>query len=525
MKSLEQYIARRRRKRVIYFLGFLVLILVLGFKVDFSLSKIYRGMPNMLDLFQRILRPNPAYIGEVFGKLVETLEIAFASSLTGVVLALPFSILLAENVGPSKALASILRGVFAFVRTIPSLIWAALLVSIFSVGKFSGILALAIIAFLMSLKLFREYIESIEENQLDSIRTVGGSSPQVLRYAVLPQLGELIISVFFTVLETNVRSATILGLVGAGGIGQIMWRDLNHLRYDNLSTLILILFITILLIDLISLQLRKISSRASINIRTLDGYKKYKLSKLILLPIFGIILFYFIIRSFNISHDRLILGLNQGKIIIGRIIRPDWSYLPKLLEGIGESFFIAIFATLMGALASIFLSYFAAYNLSPNPKLAWIFKGLINIFRTFPPIITAIIFFRGVGPGPLSGAIALTIYTTGVLTKLYSELLETTRPDRKNSILVTGASNFQSYRYGLIPHTLPTFISLVLYRLESNIRNSTILGVIGAGGIGTILSMNITWRNWEQVGLLLLGISLMVIGIDQFSNYIRKKVS
>ncbi len=120
---------------------------------------------------------------------------------------------------------------------------------------------------------------------------------------------------------------------------------------------------------------------------------------------------------------------------------------------------------------------------------------------------------------------ALSIYTTGVLTKMYSEVLESTEKNIQDSIIVTGATKLESYRHGLFPpHTFPTFLSLALYRLESNIRNSTILGVIGAGGIGTILSMNITWRNWEKVGLLLLGISLMIILIDRFSNCLRKRL-
>ncbi len=479
----------------------------------------------MVNLFQRMLSPNPAYILEVFGKLAETIEIAIISSIGGVFLAIPFSILVAENIGLNKFLASILRAVFAFVRTIPSLIWAAILVSIFSIGKFSGIIALGIIAFLMSLKLFREYIESIEENEINSLRTVGATNIQILRYCVLPHIFELSISVFFTVLETNIRSATILGLVGAGGIGQIMWRDLNHLRYDNLSTLILILFFTILLIDLLSLYIRKLVSRRSINYKSLESYKRSKIYKLIYIPSISVGLIYLLIKSLNISYDRFILGLGQGASIVRRMINIDISYYGKLFEGIQESFFIAIFATIMGSIFALVLSYFTAYNTSPRKWISLIFKAIINILRTFPPIITAIIFFRGVGPGPLSGAIALSFYTTGVLTKMYSELLESAKEDIQNSIITTGATRLQSYRHGLIPQTLPTFISLALYRLESNIRNSTILGVIGAGGIGTVLAMNITWRSWEKVGILLLGISLMVIFIDKFSNYIRRKIS
>lgn len=522
MKNLKQYMIKRRVLKLSYLLTVAVALIFLGFKVDFSFIRLYRGIPSMLNLFQRMLTPNLSYRIEVFEKLIETIEIAIVSSITGVLLAVPFSLLVADNIAPNRYVADILTAIFSFFRTIPSLIWAALLVSVFSIGKFSGIIALSIIGFLMSLKLFREHIESIRENQLNSTRSVGANSIQVLRYCVMPYMFELSISVFFIVFETNIRSATILGLVGAGGIGQIMWRDLNHLRYDNLSTLILILFFTILIIDICSLVIRSYLRRSSIRFKSINSYKRYQVSKVFYIPAMVIGLLSLIIRSLNISYDRLLLGLKQGSQIIGRMVKIDISYYPKLIEGIGESFFIAIFATVAGALFALMLSYFTAYNTSPKRWLSLILKGIINIFRTFPPIITAIIFFRGVGPGPLAGAMALSIYTTGVLTKMYSEVLESTEKNIQNSIIVTGATGLESYRYGLFPHTFPTFLSLVLYRLESNIRNSTILGVIGAGGIGTILSMNITWRNWEKVGLLLLGISLMIIFIDRLSNYLRK---
>src|SRR5699024_1089894 len=101
----------------------------------------------------------------------------------------------------------------------------------------------------------------------------------------------------------------------------------------------------------------------------------------------------------------------------------------------------------------------------------------------FPSIVIAVIFFRGVGPGPLSGVLALSLYTTGVLTKLYSEVVESLPDNLLNSIKVTGANNLAVYKEGVIPATLPNFISLILYRLESNMRNSTVLGIIGAGGV------------------------------------------
>lgn len=522
MNSLEKYMNDKKKKRIYYLVIIILFGVFLGYRVNFSMTRLIKGIPSMMDLFKRMLKPNLSYRTEVFGKLFETIEIAILSSLMGVLLAIPFSILTSNNISPSKWISNILTGIFSFLRTIPSLIWAAILVSIFSIGKFSGIIALSIIAFLMSSKLFRENIESIKENQINSTRSVGASPVQVLRYCVFPYMFEMTISIFFIVFETNIRSATVLGLVGAGGIGQIMWRDLNHLRYDNLATLILILFITIFLIDTFSLILRNRLKGSSMKFKDINNYKNYQVGKSIFIPVFVIGLLIFIINSIGISLDRLLLGLGQGKIILMRMIDIDISYYPNLLQGISESLFIALFATIVGSIIAIIISYLTAFNTSPRKEISIFFKALINIFRTFPPIITAIIFFRGVGPGPLAGAMALSIYTTGVLTKMYSEVLENTEENIKNSVLITGASNIESYRHGLIPHTLPNFLSLSLYRLESNIRNSTILGLIGAGGIGTTLSMNITWRNWERVGLLLLGTSLMVILIDQFSNFLRR---
>ena len=522
-ESLKKYTRSKRKKELFNLSLAFVFIIFVGYKVNFDFARIVKGLPSMFDLFKRILNPNFSYVREVFEKLYETIEIAIVSTLIGVILGLIFSLLIASNIRPSEILGKALTIIFAVLRTIPSLIWAAILVSVFSIGKFPGMLALTIIAFLMSLKLFREYIEAIKENSLNSVRSLGANHIEVLRYSVFPNIFELSISTFFLVFETNIRSATVLGLVGAGGIGQIMWRDLNHLRYDNLAMLIAILFTSILIIDMLSLFIRKHLLNRSIEFKNVETFKRYKMLKLILVPIIVVFIIYIIKNSIDISFDRLKLGLGQGGVIVRRIFNPNFSYYKKLFEGIVESLFIALFATMVGGFFAIILSFFTAYNLAPNRLVSFLMKGLINIFRTFPPIVTAIIFFRGVGPGPLSGALALSIYTTGVLTKMYSEVLENTPENLNLSIISTGSSRLQSYRWGLIPHTLPTFLSLSLYRFESNIRNSTILGIIGAGGIGTALSMNISWRNWENVGLLLLGTSIMIIIIDSISNLIRKQ--
>jgi phosphonate transport system permease protein len=152
-------------------------------------------------------------------------------------------------------------------------------------------------------------------------------------------------------------------------------------------------------------------------------------------------------------------------------------------------------------------------------------KLVINMVRTFPAIILAIMFFRGVGPGPLAGALALTVYTTGVLGKLYTEIVEAVDSRVLEAMESTGATPAQVWFFGLLPRVLPDFLAASLYRLESNVRTATILGMIGAGGIGTWLMMNLSARNWERVGLLLMGMMVTVMLVDVASGHLRRRLT
>ncbi len=524
INNYKRFIDKTQNKHYVFLAMLLTVLATIGIKIEFDLFKIIGGIPSMYNLVERMFNPNWSYASEVFSKLLETINIAVVSSIAGVSLSVPFALLTARNIAPNHILSLFLNSFFSLLRTIPNLIWAALLVSIFSIGKLPGTVALTITALLVSLKLLKETIETINSNLIDSVKSTGANQLQVLRYCVLPTMSERITSIFFMVLEINIRSATVLGLVGAGGIGQIMWRDLNHLRYDNLATLVLILFLTILSIDGVSFFVREglkhkfVIHKSVASYQRFRQYKNYGLLALLL----SIVLLN--MNMITISADRMKVGLEQGLIIINGMMHPDVSYIPKLVEGLTTSFFIAIFATIVGAINALLLTFFAALNTSPSKIVSILTKIVINVLRTFPPIVTAIIFFRGVGPGSLAGALALSLYTTGVLTKLYSEVIESVHENIKNSIAITGASTLCCYRHSILPETFTMFLSLALYRLESNIRNSTILGIIGAGGIGTILAMNISWRNWDRVGLLILGVSMMIISIDMISQYIRKKV-
>lgn len=510
----------RRRSGI---LAFLVILIASLWAVHFDLERFWRGLPAMGDLVRRILNPDFGESERALKALAETFELAIAGTALGLVLALPAVLLSANNIAPWKAGGKVLNGLFAFLRTIPSLVWAALLVAIFSIGRFAGLVALAIIAFLMAQKLLREAVEALPENLLDSLRSVGAKRSQVLLKAVLPKLQDELWSSFFLILESNIRSASVLGFVGAGGIGQILWTDLNHLRYDRVATVILLLFLSIFALDLLSFLVRKRLARQA-SYSDFASYKRHQrlktLTTLVLLP--ALLLAF--IASLNLSFERVLIGGSHAMRILSRLAQPEWSYWPSMLRGLNETFFIAVSATLLGALPALLLSYLAAVKIGPSRWLAWPCKALMNLLRAFPPMITAIIFFRGVGPGPMAGTLALTLYTTGVLGKLYHELLENLPPNLSDSLIAVGASRWQVFRRGLIPQTFDRFLALCLYRLESNLRNSTLLGIVGAGGIGQLMSMNIQVRAWERVSLLILALALLVFVLDRFSAAGQKRL-
>ena len=524
MTQLKTYLSKKRKKNILLVMAFLVMLVASGLGSQVSLSSFLRGLPDMLDLVRRMFTLDFSYIVSVMDLLFETFLMAFVSSAFGVFLASLITFFLPYNTSPSQIVSRVLSAVFSVFRTLPSLIWAALLVSFFSAGRFSGLLALSIISFFMSTKLIKEYIEAMDKDDFDFYKSLGIGKGKIYYKIILTKMRKFIVSTFLLCLESNIRSASILGLVGAGGIGQRLWLELNHMNYDRVSSIIFMLLILIFLIDLVSQKIREIDIKSPINVNNLALYKKSNILREILFIIFLIALFLIIKFSINITYERFTLGLKQGSVIIRKILSPDFAYLSRAVPAAFESAAIAIFASLMGAIVSFIFTPFTAVNIASSKKVSVLFKVLINVIRTFPAIISAIIFFRGLGPGPFAGALALSVYTSGMLSKLYFEYIEDIPAETIMSMKALGLSPFTMYAKIIYPKTYRSFLGFVLYRLESNVRNSSILGLIGAGGIGTLLSMNIAWRNWNRVGSLLLVSSIMIIFFDYLSSTIRKKL-
>ena len=189
-----------------------------------------------------------------------------------------------------------------------------------------------------------------------------------------------------------------------------------------------------------------------------------------------------------------------------------------------ETFNMAVLATLMGFIFALILSFLSAKNITPNIYSYHLVKRILEFLRGVPEIIFAILFVWALGVGPLAGIIAITIHTTGALGKLFSEVHENADLKTCEAIRSHGGNWFSEMRYGIIPKVLPNIISYALLRFEINIRASTVIGFVGAGGIGQELYLVINFNYYEEVSAIILLIILTVITIDISSGRIRQKI-
>lgn len=518
MKSLESYIFKRLFLNVTKFA--ILLIVFVSFLILFKFDNFYLGISRIGNLFSRMYPFDFEILPLVYPPLLDTILISFFSTFLGLVttiILLPFLTNILYNF---KIVPKIFSGVFAIFRTLPSLIIASILVSLFSVGNFSGFISLYIISVLMSAKILKEYAEEVDRKYIDTYTSMGFNKLQIYRLAILENLKTAIFSVFFLVLESNIRGASVLGLVGAGGIGQLLWKELNHLRYDRVGIIILFLILIILIVDMLSLFFRKNVSNKTISPKKYITRKKLWNTTLIFICLSSV---YYCYKFLNITTERFLAGATNLKTMFAGLSSPDWSYFAKVSSAMLDSLIIAFYSTFLAAVTAIFLSYFAAKNMS-GKYVSFCSKLIVNLLRTFPPIIVAIIFFRGFGPGYISSFFALYIYTLGLITKMYSEVLENIDSNIIMSVDSMGIKKFVGYIKIIFKNSFPEFLSITLYRFEMNIKNSTILGMVGAGGIGQLLINNIEFRNWNRISTILIVLCSVIILIENISYFIREKI-
>lgn len=226
------------------------------------------------------------------------------------------------------------------------------------------------------------------------------------------------------------------------------------------------------------------------------------------------------VSRLEITWDRFIVGLGNGATFLGRMFPPNIAQADSLTKGLTESLEIALLASCLGILISLPIGLLAARNLMPV-WATWPSRALIALCRTFHPVIVAIVFVKAVGFGALAGILALMVASIGFIGKLFAEAIEEISLKQVEAVRATGAPFMSVITYGVMPQVFGRFVGFATYQLDSNLRNSTMVGIVGAGGIGGTLFSAFQRFDYDFVCAILLCIIGMIMVGEVLAQWVR----
>ncbi|MFC4389032.1 phosphonate ABC transporter, permease protein PhnE [Gracilibacillus marinus] len=217
-----------------------------------------------------------------------------------------------------------------------------------------------------------------------------------------------------------------------------------------------------------------------------------------------------------------------AKNILTGIVTPDLNLLftftskgvPYLLV---ETIAIAFLGTIIGALLAIPLAFLSASNVVPKP-VAFVTRIILICIRTVPALVYGLMLIRVTGPGPFAGVLTIALVSIGMLAKLYVDAIEDLDTSIFESMNSIGCTTFEKIRYGIVPQLFSIFLSIMIYRFDMNLREASILGLVGAGGIGAPLIFAMNAYRWNEVGSILIGLVVLILIVEVFSNKVRNKL-
>ena len=244
-------------------------------------------------------------------------------------------------------------------------------------------------------------------------------------------------------------------------------------------------------------------------------------------PLIMVLLFIAIIiaaKATGFNFNIIIRRFEQLGVILGQIFRPNWSFFSKVVPPLVATIKMSIVGTVIGCLVSLPVSIIASSNINKNRPTLLFVRFIISVVRSLPAIVYAYFFVLVFGLGTFAGSLAIAFFTFGIVTKMLYENIETIDMGPYEAMTSFGASTLQSFWTACLPQILPQFFDNCLYCFELNVRNSSILGYVGAGGLGILINERVSLRQYRDVGMILLTLFVVVMVIDLINDRIRSKI-
>ena len=507
--------SRAKVRSLLWALVVLLLLVLAGQFTGCSWSLFWARKSHLGDVFSRMIPPDWGYFPRILSPLWATVQMSVAGTALGAFSALLVAPFCAANLHNRKAPRFVLRVLVQILRSFPTLILALTATFLFGLGVFAGTAAITVYTFAIMARLTYEDIESAYTGSYRALCAMGVSPGRAYFRALLPEIAPSYLANTLYMLETNVRHSAILGYVGAGGIGLLLNEKISWQEYDRVGAILISLFLAVCLIELLSTWLTALVKGERPIGKTAKNALAAALVLLFLVSLFTVGLPDFSRTSFQTVRS-ILLGL----------IRPDWQFmLQRGSGGLGylllETLCIAFVGTVIGAILSLPLAILGTQRLMPKP-VALLFRLLVMAVRSIPFLIYGIIFIRVSGPGAFSGVLTMAVCSVGLLSKRFTEAIDTLDFHAYRALGAMGVPTLLRIRYAVLPQLFPALVSAVLYRFDVNTREASVLGMVGAGGIGAPLILAMNHYSWQQAGAITLGLILLVWIVDILSARFRR---
>lgn len=534
-------------------LGLCALLVWAGWisKVDIRLLWSLQTWHSIADLVQGLFPPDvsPAFLKVAWQATVTTAATALVATTFAAVVALPLGVLASGRLwrmGITSAAGNdwisqamnfvswlILHGM-GVIRSIPDLVWALLFVAGIGLGPLAGTLALAVSYMALLGRVYADIFDEVDVRPLEALQGLGANRFQVLLFGILPQSRTLLTSYTLYSFECAVRSAAVLGFVGAGGLGYEISLSMRLFEFSQVLTLLACFVVLILLVDLLSRVLRdRLKLNRELSARSQNGsFPGHLLSGrwMVAAVVVAGLLLSLPIAGFTIGNLLQSDTLSNLAKFVHALLKPEISssFVGEVTLLAIQTVSISILGTVSGTAIGIMLALPATrlrvarheslgHSISSRlhrELVFWAARLVLNLLRAIPELVWVLICVIAVGFGPFAGSIALGLHTGGVLGKLFAETLEDSPQEQVEAMLALGASPLQCMIWATLPQAWPMMRRYIFLRWDMNLRAATILGLVGGGGLGQALYNDVQLADYSKVSTLILAVVVLVIGSD-----------
>ncbi|MCH3950547.1 MAG: ABC transporter permease subunit [Acidaminococcus sp.] len=498
--------------------GFLfVLITAISlWKVQFSLPLLWERGSRFFDIARAMVPPDLSYVPVVLRPLWATVQMSVAGTVLGAIAGFLGAVFANSYTNPLPYLRIPFKAVVHLIRTVPALILALVCTFFVGIGSLAGTIALFLSTTVVMTRIGYEDMENANLKVPRCLEVAGCSRLRAFIRTVLPHVLPGYLTNVLYLFESNVRHASILGYVGAGGIGLLLNERIAWRQYHEVGAILMLLYGIVLMTEGVSEWLRKVLEGK----RTLGKNGKLAVAAIVT-TLFTASL---VTLEWPTEWGR---GNAAASAIFAGICHPDTAMLFSLSHNdvpylLVETFCIAFLGTLGGTLIAVWLSFFASFRILPFPVALVSRMGLLLI-RTVPAFVYGLMWIRVTGPGPFAGALTLALCSIGLLAKRFLIAIDEIQLGPYAASRAMGVPSVRAFWRTVRPQLSGRYAAAILYRMDVNIREAAILGVVGAGGIGTPLILAMMHYEWPQVGALFWGMVLLVTIVDVLSELWRKK--